>query len=68
MLKHLVRFALPILIFAVSSLAQSANGNNQIQTEVESVLRAQQDAWNHHDLRQFKIGRASCRERVCLYV
>jgi ketosteroid isomerase-like protein len=58
MLKH---FAIVILltVLAASAFAQataSVTGNNKIQTEVESVLRAQQDAWNRHDLRGFMSG------------
>jgi ketosteroid isomerase-like protein len=56
MLKHLARLALSILILAASTFAQSAAKVHIIQSEVESVLRAQQQAWNRHDLREFMSG------------
>lgn len=56
MVKKLAKLFLPILALAAAALAQSPAGKNKIQTEIESVLRAQQQAWNLHDLRQFMSG------------
>jgi ketosteroid isomerase-like protein len=53
MLKHLAKLTLPMLLLASSALAQSPGENGKTQTEVESVLRLQQQAWNRHNLREF---------------
>jgi beta-aspartyl-peptidase (threonine type) len=40
-----------------SSAARAADSSSQtVKTSVEQVLRAQQDAWNRHDLEGFMIG------------
>jgi ketosteroid isomerase-like protein len=56
MLNHLARLVLPILALASAAFAQSAAKIHIIQTEVETVLHAQQDAWNRHDLHEFMSG------------
>jgi ketosteroid isomerase-like protein len=56
MLKHLAKLILLIFTLVASALAQSAAKIHIIQIEVESVLHAQQQAWNRHDLREFMSG------------
>jgi len=56
MLKNLVNLALVIFVLAAFAVAQTPTENNRTQSEIESVLRAQQQAWNHHDLREFMSG------------
>ena len=59
--RALVTFALTasLLTFPVltASDARAADSSSQsVKTSVEQVLRAQQDAWNRHDLGGFMIG------------
>jgi ketosteroid isomerase-like protein len=58
MLRHSIQLVLFLVLGVGVCVAQglSAAQIHIIQTEVESVLRAQQDAWNRHDLRQFMSG------------
>jgi len=45
---------LPILSLAVNSIAQvTADGDQNPKSEIEHILRIQQEAWNHHDLDGF---------------
>jgi ketosteroid isomerase-like protein len=56
---HSFLFFFPIMFFALSSevCAQGTpNGNNGAKSEVERVLRTQQEAWNRHDLENFMAG------------
>jgi ketosteroid isomerase-like protein len=54
--KHPTKFILLTLALAAPLFAQSAAMTHVIQTEVETVLDAQQQAWNRHDLREFMSG------------
>ncbi len=56
MVQHFSKLFLLILVLGASALAQAPGGSNKVQTEIEAVLRAQQQAWNRHDLRQFMSG------------
>jgi len=40
----------------LATLAASGHAPSDEQSAVEQVLRAQQDAWNHHDLDRFMAG------------
>jgi ketosteroid isomerase-like protein len=50
----IVFFALVAALVASKSLAEQPNAN--ITTEIQSVLRAQQDAWNRGDIEGFMNG------------
>ena len=55
----LARLSLLFLAFAFLTSASSFAGNAaapNVQSEVELVLRTQQDAWNRHDLAGFMAG------------
>lgn len=46
-----------LIALAISAAAQTAPvGLNETKSAVTAVLRAQQDAWNHHDLEAFMSG------------
>jgi uncharacterized protein (TIGR02246 family) len=48
---------LPVLILVLSAAAQTKPAStNETTSAITSVLRAQQDAWNHHDLAAFMSG------------
>jgi ketosteroid isomerase-like protein len=56
---HLFLCSLPIISLAVSGYvsAQVTSGStDQAKTDVEHVLRTQQEAWNRHDLEGFMAG------------
>ncbi len=64
MFKPLVNFFLFFFLFSIVSIAVIAPSGAQVTTantndaksEVEHVLRTQQEAWNRHDLDGFMAG------------
>lgn len=45
-----------LITSAVAQLPNQSSSSNDNKAAVERVLRAQQDAWNHHDLNGFMAG------------
>ena len=58
MKRQLIRFLLLALISSVFLITapSQAHGANDVASEIERVLRTQQDAWNRHDLDAFMDG------------
>lgn len=58
MRAHCILFSvlLSVLTFTSSFAAQGRTLATEVTTAVEQVLRAQQDAWNRHDLNAFMAG------------
>jgi ketosteroid isomerase-like protein len=55
--NHLIRGIFAVALgAAVLSLPMSSQTNSSPESEIESVLRTQQEAWNRHDLDAFMTG------------
>lgn len=53
---HCFLFFFPIMLFVTSGQGSAQSMGGGVKAEVEHVLRAQQEAWNHRDLEGFMAG------------